>query len=97
MYVASQTLRSPLLTAGDLLKCHRMVTVRELARSQGFPDSFVFYTINDNVVTVGLICILFSTSSGFDKLIPSDAPTNWKCSSLARFGGYWTRAARGTV
>ncbi|KAH9973348.1 S-adenosyl-L-methionine-dependent methyltransferase [Lactifluus volemus] len=32
--------------------CHRMVTVRELARSQGFPDSFVFYTINDNVVTM---------------------------------------------
>jgi hypothetical protein len=29
-----------------------MVTVRELARSQGFPDSFVFYSINDNVVTV---------------------------------------------
>lgn len=34
------------------LQCHRMVTVRELARSQGFPDSFVFYSINDNVVTV---------------------------------------------
>ena len=33
-------------------QCHRMVTVRELARSQGFPDSFVFYSINDNVVTV---------------------------------------------
>lgn len=29
-----------------------MVTVRELARSQGFPDSFVFDSINDNVVTV---------------------------------------------
>jgi hypothetical protein len=29
-----------------------MVTVRELARSQGFPDSFAFYAINDNVVTV---------------------------------------------
>jgi DNA (cytosine-5)-methyltransferase 1 len=29
-----------------------MVTVRELARSQGFPDWFVFYSINDNVVTV---------------------------------------------
>jgi len=32
--------------------CHRMVTVRELARSQGFPDSFVFDSINDNVVTM---------------------------------------------
>jgi hypothetical protein len=33
-------------------QCHRMVTVRELARSQGFPDSFVFHSINDDVVTV---------------------------------------------
>jgi site-specific DNA-cytosine methylase len=33
-------------------QCHRMVTVRELARSQGFPDSFVFYSLNDNIVTV---------------------------------------------
>ncbi|KAH9486450.1 DNA (cytosine-5)-methyltransferase 1 [Psilocybe cubensis] len=33
--------------------CHRMVTVRELARSQGFPDSFVFKTIGKlNVVTI---------------------------------------------
>ncbi|KAH8997167.1 S-adenosyl-L-methionine-dependent methyltransferase [Lactarius hatsudake] len=32
--------------------CHRMVTVRELARSQGFPDSFVFHSINDDVVTM---------------------------------------------
>jgi len=32
--------------------CHRMVTVRELARSQGFPDSFVFHAISDNVVTM---------------------------------------------
>ncbi|KAF8262785.1 S-adenosyl-L-methionine-dependent methyltransferase [Lactarius quietus] len=32
--------------------CHRMVTVRELARSQGFPDSFVFHSLNDDVVTM---------------------------------------------
>lgn len=28
------------------------MTVRELARSQGFPDHFVFYAIGDRVVTV---------------------------------------------
>lgn len=32
-----------------------MVTVRELARSQGFPDSFVFEAIGQNVVTVGVL------------------------------------------
>ncbi|KDR85517.1 hypothetical protein GALMADRAFT_218616 [Galerina marginata CBS 339.88] len=32
--------------------CYRMVTVRELARSQGFPDSFVFHAIGNNIVTM---------------------------------------------
>ncbi|KAK7063908.1 mitogen-activated protein kinase [Favolaschia claudopus] len=32
--------------------CMRMVTVRELARSQGFPDWFCFVSVNDNVVTL---------------------------------------------
>lgn len=32
--------------------CRRIVTVRELARSQGFPDHFVFHAIDDRVVTM---------------------------------------------
>jgi len=34
------------------MQCKRIFTVRELARSQGFPDKFVFYAENDHVVTV---------------------------------------------
>ncbi|KAK0208944.1 S-adenosyl-L-methionine-dependent methyltransferase [Desarmillaria ectypa] len=32
--------------------CHRMVTVRELARSQGFRDDFVFESLYNNVITI---------------------------------------------
>ncbi|KAF9566963.1 S-adenosyl-L-methionine-dependent methyltransferase [Agrocybe pediades] len=32
--------------------CHRMITVRELARSQGFPDWFEFKAIDNSVVTM---------------------------------------------
>ncbi|KAI0354603.1 S-adenosyl-L-methionine-dependent methyltransferase [Trametes cingulata] len=32
--------------------CKRVLTVRELARSQGFPDWFVFHAIDDNVKTL---------------------------------------------
>ncbi|KAH8119729.1 S-adenosyl-L-methionine-dependent methyltransferase [Phellopilus nigrolimitatus] len=32
--------------------CKRMVTVRELARSQGFPDDFQFYALDDRVRTM---------------------------------------------
>jgi C-5 cytosine-specific DNA methylase len=77
-------------------QCHRMVTVRELARSQGFPDWFVFYSINDNVVTVRPTHRPFSLSKEalttlvFHSSIQPDAPTNRKRSSLARGRGNWT-------
>jgi len=32
--------------------CKRMVTVRELARSQGFPDHFVFFSAHNDVKTM---------------------------------------------
>lgn len=35
-----------------LVQDHRMFTVRELARSQGFPDDFVFEALGNKVVTV---------------------------------------------
>ncbi|KAK7465308.1 hypothetical protein VKT23_005287 [Stygiomarasmius scandens] len=31
--------------------CHRILTVRELARSQGFPDWFQFFALDENVIT----------------------------------------------
>ncbi|KAG2149402.1 S-adenosyl-L-methionine-dependent methyltransferase [Suillus cothurnatus] len=35
-----------------IVQCKRIVTVRELARSQGFPDKFVFHAENDRVMTM---------------------------------------------
>jgi len=40
----------------ELVKCLRIVTVRELARAQGFPDDFVFKSLND-VITVGVALV----------------------------------------
>ncbi|KAJ3787693.1 S-adenosyl-L-methionine-dependent methyltransferase [Lentinula aff. detonsa] len=32
--------------------CRRLLSVRELARSQGFPDHFLFHAIDDNIITM---------------------------------------------
>ena len=45
-----------------------MVTVRELARSQGFPDHFVFYAADGDVKTVGLLSVI--DFCGIEKLFP---------------------------
>jgi site-specific DNA-cytosine methylase len=39
----------------------RIVTVRELARSQGFPDHFVFSAQDNRVVTVSVLIDYFSS------------------------------------
>ena len=33
-------------------QCKRIITIRELARAQGFPDDFSFHSVNDNVQDV---------------------------------------------
>jgi len=72
-----------------------MVTVRELARSQGFPDSFVFHAISDNVVTVR------STSGcsiqGVIEFSQPDAQADRKRSSLACGRRYWPRVTRSPI
>ena len=40
-----------------IYQSHRMLTIREFARSQGFPDCFEFVSLKDKVITV---CIFFS-------------------------------------
>ena len=40
-----------------IYQSHRMLTIREFARSQGFPDCFEFVSLKNKVITV---CTLFS-------------------------------------
>ncbi|KAF5345158.1 hypothetical protein D9758_009647 [Tetrapyrgos nigripes] len=47
-------------------KCHRMLTVRELARAQGFPDWFEFVALDNNVLTMVRNAVsLFPSFSAF--------------------------------
>ena len=62
------------------LKCKRMVSVRELARAQGFPDWFVFETHRGNVVTVKFFSILDNMFCVYPCIDPQ---TNCKCGPIA--------------
>jgi hypothetical protein len=64
-----------------------MVTVRELARSQGFPDWFVFHSRTDDVLTV--MRIKSSIISHAYDFITIDAQANWECSFVARGASNW--------
>jgi hypothetical protein len=66
-----------------------MVTVRELARSQGFPDHFVFEAIGNNVVTV-------SKPIAFELQVLirlADASADWECGSIS----CWSSAGAGVA
>lgn len=41
-----------LISLTDHLQCHRIYSVRELARSQGFPDHFRFHSENGDIQIV---------------------------------------------
>ena len=60
-------------------QCRRIVTVRELARLQGFADDYAFHSEGGNVKTVRSLFSWFN----FTYKIILDASTNWKCSSMA--------------
>lgn len=62
-----------------------MVTVRELARSQGFPDHFVFYAADGDVKTVSHSSFLDTAGSTFTHFLHAASSTDRQCSSMA----YW--------
>lgn len=69
--------------------------MRELARSQGFPDHFVFESINNNVVTVSDCIAMLGSSTLFPPLIwILDAPADRECCSVVSGGCAWKNTAR---
>ena len=51
-WVDSRYLLQYSLICNFMNKCHRMLSVRELARAQGFPDDFEFVMLDGRVTTV---------------------------------------------
>lgn len=87
MYVSFHSLPLPhfffsksMISCPVTLKCKRIVSVRELARAQGFPDWFVFETHRGNVVTVKFFSIPVNIFCVYPWI---DSQTNWECSPIA--------------
>src|SRR6266478_1921549 len=73
-------------------QCRRVVTVRELARLQGFEDDYTFHSEGGNVKTVG---DLHSGPISTYKMV-IDASANWKCCSMACGNCNWPTVYPGT-
>ncbi|KAI0312829.1 hypothetical protein OF83DRAFT_1066570, partial [Amylostereum chailletii] len=59
--------------------CKRIVTIRELARSQGFPDWFVFHAIDNRVKTVRSIgnAVAWPVSAALGRKLREEVYRKW--------------------
>ena len=76
----------------------RVLTVRELARSQGFPDWFVFYAEDGSLKTVCRAFLSYIPSASvLTRRRGTDASADRERGAMARGRGLGARAARGPV
>lgn len=73
---------------------HRMLTIREFARSQGFPDSFEFVSLKDKVITV-CIFSLSGTTEAY-RLFCVDTKANRQRRAPSTSQRSWTRTPGST-